>query len=111
MKLRYGIRSIAAATIAVAIFCAGYQLGFERGDKNRIDGLHRAIQLMTGNGKWEQLGGATSIGGGVSVLTTDGCEYYELDASGNRIASSTSKESDTRNDPFTDLPIDDDPFR
>ncbi len=85
---------------AVAIACLGYRLGIERG-----------------NSQWEQLGGSTSLGGGISVLTTAGCDYYDIDSSGKRTARLGSEESSRLNDPaadttpFADVVTDDDPFR
>ncbi|MEM8672171.1 MAG: hypothetical protein AAGG48_31945 [Planctomycetota bacterium] len=110
-KLRFGIRSIAALTVAMAVFCLGYQLGFERGDKNRIDTLHRIIQSTVGNGQWEQLGGPQTTGGGLSILTTDGCIYYDVDANGTRTIHPTNSETtNVSDDPFGGA-VDEDPFR
>lgn len=116
MKLQFGIRAIAVLTVAMAIFCFGYRLGFERADKNRIDSFERFIQSTVGIAQWEQVGGPTSLGGEISVLTTDGCKYYDIDVSGNWTARPDSDDSVRLDDPsaygnpFADVGIAEDPF-
>jgi hypothetical protein len=116
MKLHFGIRTIAVLTVVTAIFCLGYRLGFERGDKNRVGRLDHFIQSTIGNGQWQQFDGHTSMGGGV-VLTTDGCRYYDIDASGNWTPRPDPDDSvrldalGAYGNPFADVDIDEDPFR
>lgn len=105
-NVRFGIRTIALTTVAVAIFCMGYRLGYKRGDSNRIDTLHRLMQTATGNGEWMQLGGPASISG-TKILTSDECFHHGNDDSENTSVPPRSIDLDPRSDPFSDH----DPFR
>ncbi len=100
-KLHFRLWPAMGATIAVAIFLVGYQLGHERTDQEPTDVVNGTAQPS----QWEQLGETSTIeplGGMISVLTPDGCQTYPIDANGNPLGDSDANPIGSDDQPESD---------